>query len=71
MPQSPSFTRQHFEFIADVLKRARTAVSRTGDTHVAAQFDAMFVPMVAEELAMTNPRFDKARFIEACGVKRN
>lgn len=25
-------TKQHFEFIADIMKRARTAVCRTGDT---------------------------------------
>lgn len=60
-----TFTKQHFEVVADVLRRARTGVHRTGDTHVGAQFDAFFVPAVADEMTELNPRFNRAKFIEA------
>lgn len=59
-------TRQHFEAFADVIHRARTAVQRAGDTHVQAQFDVFFIPLVAHELKATNPKFDPERFAEAC-----
>lgn len=60
-------TKQHFEFIADVVKRARTAVVRTGDIHVKAQYDAFFIPILADELAETNSNFDREKFMAACG----
>lgn len=63
-------TKAHFEYIADLLARSRKAVTRTGDSHVLAQFDTMFIPMVANELAETNPAFNKDRFIAACGVPK-
>ena len=67
-----TLTRQHFETIADVMHRARTAVMRTGDTHVLAQYDVFFIPMVADELAHTNPKFNRDRFIQAAlGVNTN
>ena len=59
-------TRQHFEAFADVIHRARTAVVRTGDSHVVDQYDVFFIPLVAKELSATNPAFDPERFIEAC-----
>lgn len=61
----PTFTRQHFEVIADVMHRARTGVMRTGNGHVLAQFDAFFTPAVADELAETNANFNRRRFIDA------
>lgn len=67
----PTFSKQHFEFIADVLSRSRRAVQRTGDSHVLAQFDIMFVPEIADDLATTNTKFNRERFIAACGVKES
>ncbi|MGA0610067.1 hypothetical protein [Caldimonas sp. KR1-144] len=64
----PRYTKKDFEMVADVLKRARKAVLRTGDTHVSAQFDVFFVPAICDELAETNPKFDRKRFAAACGV---
>ena len=67
----PSMTKQHFEFIADVLNRARAGVVRTGDSRVLDQFDASFVPGIADDLATTNKNFNRERFIAACGVRKD
>lgn len=54
-------TRKDFQLIARVIKESEGAViddlSRDG-----------LAEMFADELASTNPAFDRARFLKACGV---
>jgi hypothetical protein len=52
----PALTRQHFCFIASVI------ASLDGDREQAAQ-------VFADRLAECNPRFDRDRFLVACGVQ--
>jgi hypothetical protein len=57
-------TRQHFQMIADVLKDAgqhNSCIDRTAHEAIAREF--------AVRLMATNPRFDRARFLKACGVE--
>jgi hypothetical protein len=54
-----TLTRQHFQLIADVVKR--TNVDDT--TRKALAYDFAF------ELRRTNPKFDTNRFLVACGVE--
>ncbi len=51
-------TRQHFEIIAEVINNA--GLSNDARLRIAEKF--------ADRLAMINPRFDKARFMEAAGL---
>ena len=52
-------TRKDFQLIADVLKASSTSpMNRCVVQELAVTF--------ASELAKTNPRFNKQRFIEAC-----
>lgn len=55
---------RHFAVIAGIIAEMPThaATLRTAKTSVAHRF--------AEKLAQTNPRFDRARFLAACGVYR-
>jgi hypothetical protein len=57
-------TRKDFQLIADVLKASSTSpMNRCVVRELAATF--------ANELANTNPRFNKALFIKACGVNQS
>ena len=61
--------RRHFEAIADIIREfemindttMRPRAGRFSPSEIAAVF--------AQKLSDTNPRFDTARFIKACGVK--
>jgi len=54
-----TMTRKDFQLIADVLKASSTSpMNRCVVQELAVTF--------ASELAKTNPRFNKQRFIEAC-----
>jgi len=59
------WTRKDYQYLAGVMHRSRTALMRTGDNHVLTQFDVTSLPLVCQELAETNPRFDAQRFTEA------
>lgn len=71
-------TRKDFELIARAVRHARPTVSpadhRSGSRgwavvsagHMTANHVALFL---ADELAATNPRFDRERFLKACGVE--
>ncbi len=61
-------TRQHFQFFADCIK------SSINDVHPSL-FDAddklvitKLALITADAMARTNPRFDRQRFLTACGV---
>jgi hypothetical protein len=52
-------TKKDFELIADVIGKA---------WHGSADTRADIANAFADELEETNPRFDRARFLTACGV---
>lgn len=55
------FEHRHFATLADMIKRMHSVGSEEDRTWIADYF--------AGELAATNPRFDRARFLSACGVQ--
>jgi hypothetical protein len=67
-------SKKDFELIARVLRdeRARYAQYRTTERFEAqiAAVDGVARAM-AEDLAHTNPRFDRERFLATCGVENN
>lgn len=58
-----TMTSQHFQFIAEVLADANDTLTPAARSILAREF--------ARRLAETNPNFDRARFLEACGVSEN
>jgi hypothetical protein len=55
-------TRKDYQLIADLLKSANDE----------GNYNQALNPLInwfADELATTNPRFDRAKFLTACGVK--
>lgn len=58
-------TRRDFELIADGIKRSR---GRRDTSDQAGIIDTVAYELAAS-LAGTNPRFDRARFLAACGVE--
>lgn len=58
--------RRHFELIADVL-RERFARELEADGGFRAP-DYKLAHAFADRLALENPRFDRSRFLGACGV---
>lgn len=57
------FQRRHYEAIAAELKLART-LAPLGEEDTADALSCQFADMLARD----NPRFDRARFLRACGV---
>ena len=59
-------TRKDFQLIADVMARLSADFTNGGE-------DTVSLSLVAEELADalagTNDRFDRAKFLKACGVQ--
>jgi len=57
-------TRKHFQMIADILSNFNV------DNLVnQSEVTAMIAETYARELKQHNPRFDKERFLTACGVE--
>jgi hypothetical protein len=56
-----TLTRQHFQLIADVVKDSIGYSTPDSRNVLAREF--------ANKLASTNPNFDRARFLVACGVE--
>ena len=54
-------TRKDYELIAKVFKNAQELTTERAGVGVTAY-------LLANELAQDNPRFDRARFLSACGV---
>jgi len=59
-------TRKDFQLIADVIK---PWVTRDGTPGVEDALCASIARDFADRLASTNPNFDRARFLAACGVE--
>jgi len=59
-------TRKDFQLIADVLK---PWITRDGTPGVEDALCASIARDFADKLASTNPNFDRARFLSACGAE--
>lgn len=57
-------TKKDFELIAAAIRRG--AFDKMGPVRTAIHND--YAARVADALATTNPKFDRARFLAACGV---
>lgn len=60
------FTKRHYESIATVFSNAMGA-AKPGDPSLLAV--ALLAYDLTEMFAEDNPAFDRARFLEACGIK--
>lgn len=58
--RSVDFQRRHFEFIAEVIRDMNSPHMEGAQRATANRF--------ASALASTNPNFDRAKFLAACGV---
>lgn len=63
-------TRKYFQAIADALRYAKPPHMDydPNDLREAFRLWAISIDSVAAELAKMNPRFDRERFIKACGA---
>lgn len=59
-------TRKDYELIAKVLKDLNDDFNNGGADEVSL---ALVAEELATALALDNPRFNRARFVSACGVK--
>lgn len=59
-------TKEHFELIAETIKDARLHL----DSETSAKAREQIAYRFAESLEDTNERFDRERFLAACGVER-
>lgn len=68
-------TKQHFSILAHSLKFSVAAAKSQGGSEAekAARLSGVYLAIegVADVCASFNPRFDKARFLEACEVNAN
>lgn len=62
-----SMTRKHFEMIAGSLKEA-TEYSVYKNSAEARSTHALMCNELALDFKMVNPRFDRERFLKACGL---
>ncbi len=67
-----SLTRKHFEIVAAALREARCNVlANSPDFRAANEAITAAIYGVATELAATNTKFDRARFISAATMPRD
>lgn len=59
-----SMEHRHFATVAAII----AALPSNGDTHMSKDNTQRVAEHFADHLARTNPRFDRARFLRACGV---
>jgi hypothetical protein len=59
-------TRKDYELIAETIRTARKVEGNNGVVLVSVEHLAN---TLATDLEIENPRFDRARFLSACGVK--
>jgi hypothetical protein len=68
MPKASStLTRQHFNAIAATIQRCRDCFDE--DAAGSGVGLRVFSAALASELARFNPRFDRSRFLRACGAE--
>lgn len=62
-------SKKDYQAIARVLKAVRTGATYDGESYAVARCKNVET-MLADMLAADNPRFDRARFLEACETGR-
>lgn len=62
-------TKKDFELIAAVLKAARINYHYREVMDILTEHHNRMCTEIADALATTHPRFDRARFLAACGVQ--
>lgn len=66
------FTRQHYKVIAEIVKEAVGLDGTETDAWIvehARQCGHQFTDRLADYFAKDNPRFDRAKFLAACGLE--
>ena len=59
-------TRQDYEAVAEGIRQAKRSCVENFGEPTRLFLSNVLVPMMAAQLATTNPRFDMDRFVEAC-----
>lgn len=62
-------TKQDFELIAGVIREDLTTETTGFTSGVLAHVRQQVADAFADRLATQNPRFDRARFVRACGAE--
>ena len=66
------FTRQHYKAIAEVVSKSQDLVCADDLAHLSTGLWFIkpheFCNKLADYFAQDNPRFDRERFLEACGL---
>ena len=66
--QGQRMTRKDYELIARVVKRERDSWNENNANPIAIDTCHRFGEGLAYELENDNPRFDRAKFLKACGL---
>lgn len=61
-------TKKHYELIASVINGAVISASEYGNEDDIAFIKESVAEPMADALEKDNPKFDRAKFLEACGV---
>lgn len=64
-----SMQRRHFELIAETIKRARFSPNVSPFKGISEDAHSTIAREFAQSLKATNPNFNTARFLTACGVE--
>ena len=63
-------SKKHFEAIAKIVRDAKTDLKSAPNATVARdEVHAMIAEDLSEYFASQNPRFDRSRFLKACGLE--
>lgn len=62
------FTRQHYKAIAEIVKGQKELADVFAHKQFATQRISDIAKGLADYFAKDNPRFDRDRFLEACGL---
>ena len=63
-------TRKHYKAIAEIIKTQRDLATVFAGKQFAIQRISDIVDGLADYFAQDNPRFDRARFLAACGLEK-
>ena len=67
------FTRQHYEAIAEIIKRNTTRIRIEDVAQVGNGLPCLHSHTVGDMVdyfAKDNPRFDRQKFLKACGIEK-
>ena len=69
MRKPPVMLRMHFQYVANVLRSERPTRDSTLWSDGACDEWSTIVLSMARAFQGTNPRFDRAKFLDACGME--